>query len=106
MRRCEQGGTPEQPDDTNLPNLLLRAEVGALIAELLKQLITCEQVLRHAVALDVHASVTVVELLVAGEQLLVLTLLDEDLVLNHAMTFYTIILSLRSEIGNVPDTDQ
>ena len=87
MRGCEQGGSPEQPDDTNLPNLLLRTEVGAFVAELLKQLVTCEQVLRHAVALDVHASVTVVELLVAGEQLLVLALLDDNLLLDHTMAF-------------------
>lgn len=54
---------------------------------LLKQAVDCEQVLGHAVALNVDASVLVVELLIACQEVLVLAPLNDNLLLDHAVAF-------------------
>lgn len=73
--------------DTNLPNLLLCAQVGALVAELLQHTVTRDEVFRHAVALNVDTRVLIVEVLVPLLQILALPPLNDNLLLNHTLTF-------------------
>ena len=73
----------------NLPNTFLGLQVSTFVAKLIKSVPSKMKVLRHAVTLDVDASVLVGKVLIALGKSLNVTDLNFDLFLQCEVALYT-----------------
>ena len=70
----------------NLPDFLLGAEIGAVIAQLLDTTVRCQEVFGCVVAFNINTSVLIVQLCIAFRQIVQFTTLHRELFLAHSVT--------------------